>query len=262
MNNHYYNRYLKLLEHSRNNPPNEGERHHIVPKCIGGTDEEENIILLGYREHYIAHYLLAKAYPDHQNLWYAFKMMKRVCEGKSVLYESARKYITRLLKGDKERAKKISAALTGKIFTEEHCDNIKASKIGEKNPMYNKNHKDSTLEKMRENGLRGRKMYHHIETGKNIYLKEEEEVPDDYQEGAGTSYREKQKIRKYSMKWFHDPETKEQMRLGHDELPPKGYIKGRIPLPKTECCGKMWDPGNLKKHRNKTQCQKKPINIG
>jgi hypothetical protein len=108
MNDHYHNRYLRLIEYRKNNPPVEGEKHHIIPRCIGGGNEPENIVLLGYREHFIAQYLLAKSYPEYSNLWYAFTMMKRVCEGKSVLYESARKYIIHLLKTDKKRIDKMS----------------------------------------------------------------------------------------------------------------------------------------------------------
>lgn len=36
------------------------EIHHIVPRCLGGSDEESNLVLLTGREHYIAHLLLTK----------------------------------------------------------------------------------------------------------------------------------------------------------------------------------------------------------
>lgn len=36
------------------------ERHHIIPKCLGGNDGEENLVYLTAREHYIAHLLLIK----------------------------------------------------------------------------------------------------------------------------------------------------------------------------------------------------------
>jgi hypothetical protein len=36
------------------------EKHHILPKCMGGTDESSNIVSLTAREHFIAHILLAK----------------------------------------------------------------------------------------------------------------------------------------------------------------------------------------------------------
>lgn len=38
------------------------EIHHIIPKCIGGTDDKDNLVLLTYREHVIAHMLLARIY--------------------------------------------------------------------------------------------------------------------------------------------------------------------------------------------------------
>lgn len=40
------------------------EKHHIIPKCMGGKDEDENYVLLTYREHIIAHKLLYRIYPD------------------------------------------------------------------------------------------------------------------------------------------------------------------------------------------------------
>ena len=35
------------------------ERHHIVPRCMNGADDEINLIDLYAREHYEAHRLLA-----------------------------------------------------------------------------------------------------------------------------------------------------------------------------------------------------------
>lgn len=48
------------------------ERHHIVPKCMGGTNDEENLIDLFAREHFEAHRLLAQENPDIQGLRYAW----------------------------------------------------------------------------------------------------------------------------------------------------------------------------------------------
>jgi len=36
------------------------EKHHIVPKCMGGTDDKDNIAILTGREHFIAHLFLAR----------------------------------------------------------------------------------------------------------------------------------------------------------------------------------------------------------
>lgn len=51
------------------------ERHHIIPKCLGGTDEPHNIVKLLPGEHYLAHQLLVKMYPNEPKLVYAARMM-------------------------------------------------------------------------------------------------------------------------------------------------------------------------------------------
>lgn len=49
------------------------ETHHIVPRCIGGTDDSSNLVNLTIREHIIAHLLLAKIHGG--KLWYAANAM-------------------------------------------------------------------------------------------------------------------------------------------------------------------------------------------
>ena len=45
------------------------EEHHIVPRCMGGSDDKLNLVYLTPEEHYIAHQLLVKIYPkDHKLL--------------------------------------------------------------------------------------------------------------------------------------------------------------------------------------------------
>lgn len=56
------------------------ERHHIIPKCMGGLHNKDNLVLLTAREHVLAHWLLAEIY-NHDSLWYAFKMMCDVIKG-------------------------------------------------------------------------------------------------------------------------------------------------------------------------------------
>ena len=36
------------------------ERHHIIPRCLGGTDDNENLVDLTAREHFIIHLLYNK----------------------------------------------------------------------------------------------------------------------------------------------------------------------------------------------------------
>jgi hypothetical protein len=49
--------------------------HHIIPRCLGGTDDPSNLIELTYDEHVEAHRLLALQYPTHSGIQYAYRMM-------------------------------------------------------------------------------------------------------------------------------------------------------------------------------------------
>lgn len=51
------------------------ERHHVIPKCIGGSDDPENLVKLTPEEHYTAHLLLCKIYPSEGKLLRAVLMM-------------------------------------------------------------------------------------------------------------------------------------------------------------------------------------------
>ncbi|ARK07836.1 putative homing endonuclease [Aeromonas phage phiA8-29] len=53
------------------------ELHHIVPRCLGGSDNPENLVRLTAREHFIAHRLLAKMYPSVIDLRFAALKMAR-----------------------------------------------------------------------------------------------------------------------------------------------------------------------------------------
>lgn len=51
------------------------ETHHIIPKCMEGSDCSENLVELTPEEHYLAHQLLVKIYPDNYKLKKAAVMM-------------------------------------------------------------------------------------------------------------------------------------------------------------------------------------------
>lgn len=51
------------------------EKHHIVPRSIGGSDKKSNLVELTPEEHYVAHQLLVKMYPDVDSLVYAANKM-------------------------------------------------------------------------------------------------------------------------------------------------------------------------------------------
>lgn len=67
-----------------------GEWHHIKPRCMGGTDSKRNMTFLTAREHFVAHQLLVKMYPDEPKLVYAAHMMTVSKNGERIhnrLYE-------------------------------------------------------------------------------------------------------------------------------------------------------------------------------
>ena len=74
---HFYNRYTKFIKvmQQRILVSEYNETHHILPKCLGGDDSSENLILLSPREHYIAHMLLAMAYRKNFSIVSAFCQM-------------------------------------------------------------------------------------------------------------------------------------------------------------------------------------------
>jgi hypothetical protein len=73
----YLKHYNLLIERSKNRILAKiyMEKHHIIPKCLGGTDAKENIALLTPEEHYLAHLLLVKIYPKFTPLVSAAIMM-------------------------------------------------------------------------------------------------------------------------------------------------------------------------------------------
>jgi len=79
-NHHYIQRYNKFIETirslgTRNFDNVYTEVHHILPRCLKGSDKDSNLIRLTLREHFLAHWLLWKAYPNFLPLASAFLQM-------------------------------------------------------------------------------------------------------------------------------------------------------------------------------------------
>lgn len=84
------------------------EKHHIVPKCIGGLDVKENIVELTAREHFLCHMLLCEIYPQEYKLKHALFLM---AIGKQKVKEKTYVIGSRVYERLKEE---YSAMLTGK----------------------------------------------------------------------------------------------------------------------------------------------------
>ncbi len=51
------------------------EEHHIIPRCLGGSNDKSNLAKLTPEEHFVAHQLLIKIHPGVPGLVYAVRMM-------------------------------------------------------------------------------------------------------------------------------------------------------------------------------------------
>jgi len=98
------------------------ETHHIIPKCMGGTDSKENLIDLTPEEHYVAHQLLVKLNPTNKGLIYA-AMMMTVARPNMPRNNKTYGWLKRLA----------SEAKVGKVFTEETKRKISESRKGKAN---------------------------------------------------------------------------------------------------------------------------------
>jgi len=72
-----YNRiYTNLIERARSRKIDQyTEGHHVIPRCVGGSNNKDNIVRLTPEEHYVAHQLLVKMYPKEHKLVYSANMM-------------------------------------------------------------------------------------------------------------------------------------------------------------------------------------------
>jgi hypothetical protein len=89
----YQNIYESLIT-KRQNTPATGytERHHILPKSMGGSDDPSNLVVLTGREHWVAHLLLYKIHRNSQTV-HACNMMAMRCEERGIPYiKSSRLY--------------------------------------------------------------------------------------------------------------------------------------------------------------------------
>jgi hypothetical protein len=180
----YQKIYDQIIERAKNRElVGYKERHHIVPKCIGGSDDSNNLVYLTAREHFLCHWLLHELYPSNRGLSLAFSMMcnvennlqaryipssriveysKRVANENSKGWKhtnEAREKISLAGKGNKynlgkkqseETKKKRSSSLKGRIMTDEHKQKLKkaANSIKDR-PWLLKENRDQEKEKLR-----------------------------------------------------------------------------------------------------------------
>ena len=108
------------------------EKHHILPKSLGGKNNKENLVNLTAREHFICYRLLTKMVSTTKHkyqMWNAFSCMLYRENSSQQRYQiSSKKF---------ETIKKAGADIKSQLWS------------GENNPMYNKTHSAESREKMK-----------------------------------------------------------------------------------------------------------------
>ena len=97
------------------------ERHHIIPKSLGGSDHQANLAILTGREHFVCHWLLTKMTSDEaqRKMSYTCKRMMAAGKKQDRYIITGRRY--ELLK------RRMSENLKGRKFTPEWREKLKAA---------------------------------------------------------------------------------------------------------------------------------------
>ncbi len=151
INNRYYKTYNILIIKALSRPVTDMyyEKHHIIPRSLGGIDTMQNVVLLTAKEHYIAHRCLTK-FTTNQYLYKmlyaldAMGMQSKNTENRfrmpSRIYEYNKKLISQIGHSE-ETKKKIGLANkgrkpynTGKHRLKETKHKISLGHIGMKGP--------------------------------------------------------------------------------------------------------------------------------
>ena len=163
--NKYTNWYFGIVGSARNRS---GlilkESHHVIPKCMGGTDDPENLVDLTPREHFVCHLLLTKMVFDpsfRSKLAYAAWQQSRGKAINSKTYAYLRENLSATYTGrkrpafsDEWRANMAKAKVGKKTrpHTEESkkqiSENRKGKSVGAENHFFGKTHSDESKAKM------------------------------------------------------------------------------------------------------------------
>jgi len=157
--NKYEKWYTTITKNAKNRLlDNYTERHHIVPRSLGGPDDKQNLVDLTAREHFICHWLLTKMYTGEarSKMIYALNGMKRTNKEQQRYETPITSRVYARLK--EEFGKTHSATMKGrepinkgKPMSEEQKAKIRATKKA--NP-YIKTAEDSLKQSLAQTGLK------------------------------------------------------------------------------------------------------------
>ena len=107
INNKYTKTYYNIIESARQNPfDGYTEKHHIIPKSLGGSNKKDNLTRLSARQHFLCHWLLTRMTEGDakRKMWNAFwRMNNKERKGSSIAYEAAKKGLKFVICSDLHR---------------------------------------------------------------------------------------------------------------------------------------------------------------
>jgi hypothetical protein len=136
--NKYSHTYYSIVERAKSRVLKAySETHHIIPKSMGGSDDQSNLVELTAREHYICHLLLPKmtSGEDRYKMIYAYTIMS----GRKIY--GSRKYAFYREEYAKINSELRSGSGNGMWGVD---------RSGEKNTFFGKKHSEETKRKISE----------------------------------------------------------------------------------------------------------------
>lgn len=140
--------YYQIIENSRKrHHVGYTEKHHIIPRCLGGDNSAENIVILTAREHFVCHRLLIKMVNKnhkHKMVYAAWQ------QSRSAKFNGAR-ITSRTFSILKEELSKSYTGRKRPPFSEQWRENMSKRASGDKNNMFGKHHSEKAKEKISKN---------------------------------------------------------------------------------------------------------------
>jgi len=130
------------------------EKHHIIPKSLGGNNGSDNLVKLTAREHFICHRLLSKMVTDVNKRKMTFAIWSMVNQDhskqrlrhkvNSYTYEILRKQVSLASSQLNKGVPKPYKTWLGKKHSSDSKKLQSSVKQGDKNPMWGRQHNEST----------------------------------------------------------------------------------------------------------------------
>ena len=120
----YRSLYIRLIKRGLSMTEKElngyNEKHHILPRCMGGDDNKENLVLLPVRYHIMAHIILLEVYPENNKIAITVGLMLNGSNSNGPMNIRTsiieKKFSSRLIAKSREKAKKLISGSNSPIL--------------------------------------------------------------------------------------------------------------------------------------------------